>query len=663
MKFNAHPTKPTFEQVKPAARGRWREIIRYFDTTAPLENRHGPCPGCGGKDRFRFDDIDGDGTFFCSQGGDGDLSGDGFALLQHIHNWTPGECLGKVAAMVDLEPGTQGNGQAGMAVPANANEPGMATDNDNLAGTNGRGACTYYYTDEHEKKKYAVDRKILSDGSKTFIQWHKKDEEYIQNIRGIDPLPYRLHEWKKWAHMELWITEGEKDADRLAALDLRVTTNSGGASNWPSSITHYLEGYDIIIVEDNDDAGRKRSDKLLQEFKPIANSVKIMRFEDLEEHGDVSDWLDDGHDLDDLLARKGGLERADLIRNFEWANASDITDPILNGNWLVKNVIPKQGIGVLYGQPGSGKTFLSFDLSLHVATGQRWRENKTDHGHVAYIALEGGPKTRNRILAWKKRHGLFEEPNLQITNSDMDFSASEVDALKLIADLAEDKPSLIVIDTLNRALSGGNENDSQDMGAFIGLVQLIANELKCFVLVVHHSGKDEARGSRGHSSLLGAIDMELGIQRKQGEPGIMTITKMRDGEDGVEFGFDLEVVQMGMDRDGDPVTTCVAVPSDAKAIRWAQKLKAGPIGDNQKKVFKIIKQMIADGKAKDRGGLMGIPTGADCLEIDDVEEAFESEFGGPRAKQAFRRALEGLEGGHFLCTKGNNLWPAKEVLE
>lgn len=72
------------DEVRAAARGRWVELLSRFCDASLLTSRHGPCPGCGGRDRFRFDDKDGEGTFICSQGGGGNLAGDGLALVQHV---------------------------------------------------------------------------------------------------------------------------------------------------------------------------------------------------------------------------------------------------------------------------------------------------------------------------------------------------------------------------------------------------------------------------------------------------------------------------------------------------------------------------------------------------------------------------------------------------
>ncbi len=84
------------------ARGRWPQILMSSGISeGVLRNRHGPCPGCGGRDRFRFDDKEGRGTFVCSQGGADVLSGDGFTLLQHAHGWSFTEAMRFVTSIVD----------------------------------------------------------------------------------------------------------------------------------------------------------------------------------------------------------------------------------------------------------------------------------------------------------------------------------------------------------------------------------------------------------------------------------------------------------------------------------------------------------------------------------------------------------------------------------
>jgi putative DNA primase/helicase len=66
------------------ARGRWREILPQLGVSVRyLVNKHGPCPLCGGKDRYRFDDRDGTGSYYCNQCG----PGVGVILLRKLHRW------------------------------------------------------------------------------------------------------------------------------------------------------------------------------------------------------------------------------------------------------------------------------------------------------------------------------------------------------------------------------------------------------------------------------------------------------------------------------------------------------------------------------------------------------------------------------------------------
>ena len=102
--FNSGPEVLTFDGVKRQAKGHWLELLSTVGIGADyLKNMHGPCPGCRGKDRFRFDNKDGNGTFICSQGSGEALSGDGFELLQHVGIVkSPKEALELVAKALDI---------------------------------------------------------------------------------------------------------------------------------------------------------------------------------------------------------------------------------------------------------------------------------------------------------------------------------------------------------------------------------------------------------------------------------------------------------------------------------------------------------------------------------------------------------------------------------
>ena len=100
------PGRIDAETVARAAVGRWPGLLASLGVPSEtLRNRHGPCPGCGGTDRFRFDDKDGRGSFFCSQGGGTPAAGDGLALLQHVYGWTFSQTLHAVAGQLGMAHG------------------------------------------------------------------------------------------------------------------------------------------------------------------------------------------------------------------------------------------------------------------------------------------------------------------------------------------------------------------------------------------------------------------------------------------------------------------------------------------------------------------------------------------------------------------------------
>jgi hypothetical protein len=142
-----------------------------------------------------------------------------------------------------------------------------------------------------------------------------------------------------------------------------------------------------------------------------------------------------------------------------------------------------------------------------------------------------------------------------------------IEAAKLAAERLTCPVGLIVVDTLSRAMAGGNENSPEDMGALVRNLDTIRQHLPAHVAVVHHSGKDAARGARGHSLLRAATDTEIEVSREIGSStSSARVTKQRELELGDEFPFTLVPVELGANRRGKPVTSCVVHHDDAEAI-------------------------------------------------------------------------------------------------
>ncbi len=242
---------------------------------------------------------------------------------------------------------------------------------------------------------------------------------------------------------------------------------------------------------------------------------------------------------------------------FVWAH--DAT-PDLEGNWLIKDLLPAEVPAVMHGHPGCGKTFLATDLGLHIAAGRPWNGLSVEGGLVAYVAAEGGRGIKRRLTAWRKHHDLNDPipfallpEALSIWGDKNDVNPLIETVLELSAE-AEKQPRLIVLDTLSKTF-GGKEN-SDDLASYVANCQRIASATGATVLIIHHRPKDsESSDPRGHSSLKGGVDTVLLVE--QGGPKRVTVVKQKDGEEGFRVHFDLRPIEIGRDKNDDPVNSCV----------------------------------------------------------------------------------------------------------
>lgn len=162
--------------------------------------------------------------------------------------------------------------------------------------------ANYKYYNDSGKFLFGVEKKLI-DGKKSFHFYHYQGNKKVYKLNNIHRVLYRLPELIEGLkdNNTVFICEGEKDVDTLMNLGLLATTNPAGADNWLSDFNHYFTAKDVVIMQDNDDAGAKRSKKLLAELNNIAKSIKIITFDELQKGGDVTDWLNQGKTKQDLL--------------------------------------------------------------------------------------------------------------------------------------------------------------------------------------------------------------------------------------------------------------------------------------------------------------------------------------------------------------------------
>lgn len=235
--------------------------------------------------------------------------------------------------------------------------------------------------------------------------------------------------------------------------------------------------------------------------------------------------------------------------------------------WVVKGVLPRAPLGMVYGPSGSGKTFWVTDLLWHVARGKWWRGRRTKQARCAIVVAEGAGGYRNRIVAsLMTEDGVtgYDPPKDLLFTTDVPNMFEGGDPKLLAAQIqAAGGVDIICIDTMAATTPGANENDAKDANLIVQRCMWLHRATGAMVLLIHHTGKDVARGARGSSAFKGPLDFEIQIVRNIGHVRTATITKMKDGEDGESFHFSLRKIDIGEDEDGDNVTSCVVEHLDS----------------------------------------------------------------------------------------------------
>jgi putative DNA primase/helicase len=245
---------------------------------------------------------------------------------------------------------------------------------------------------------------------------------------------------------------------------------------------------------------------------------------------------------------------------------------------------------------------------------------------VVYVVLEGEAGFKLRAAAWETHNCRPLPAGLHLVLQPFTLTQpQDVADLAAAAKTAGDG-AVIVIDTLNRAAPTADENSSKDMGQILEAAKALQAITGGLVVLVHHTGKDASRGLRGHSSLFAAMDAAVEVSRA-GDIRAWQVAKSKDGQDGQEKGFRLEVIAMGTDDDGEDITSCVVVPTDTPARQHK------PLTASQRQAMDALNAALAD-------DLFGT-----SVHLDVWREAFYVRMGDAAAstkRQAFGRVTKEL---------------------
>ena len=513
----------------------------------------------------------------------------------------------------------------------------------------------WQYQDEDRVTVFVKHRLRVGEAGKTYRLYKvDTDGKRYPTLGDARIVPYKLPELldAKTAGRIIYLAEGEKAVDALMSLGVVATTAHSGAGHWPDAITEYFAGANVVILPDNDMSGWGYARKAAEAILPIAKALKVVDLGLQEQGDDAYEFIEAGGGRAELAALVKAAPKInsvddvtiperlqaiqpnapidipppqttteDIAKEFapdppkeadkpkpvktikieSWDTIQD--EPV---EWLIEGVIPKGSFTALYGPPGSFKSFIALDIAEAIATGRTWMGKEVKQtGAVLYLAGEGFGGIGARIKACKMHHQTEDGAPIYIVRHQLNLrsSAEDFNALMMaVVTLVEQTGmefSLAIVDTLARAFGGGNENSSEDMGAFITAMGKVQEFLNCALMVLHHSGKDAAKGLRGHSSLLGAVDTELELLRFEEQmKGVLTISKQKDGADNERFGFEMVEVEIrpaGLAL-SDPVVSLAVQASDSavnEIPKKAGKSNAGS-GKNQRLAMQCLERMVKE---------------------------------------------------------------------
>jgi len=395
---------------------------------------------------------------------------------------------------------------------------------------------SYDYHDEHRTLLYQV---VRLHSPKDFKQrrpdgnggWH-------WNLDGVRRVPYRLPELIAADRSEtVFVVEGEKDVDRLTKLALVATTNPGGAGKWQREYNQYFKGRKVVIIPDNDDAGRRHAQQVTQSLCEVAEQVRILQLPDLPEKGDVSDWLGAGRTAEELVSlaaktppapRPSHPVPAVTTISAPELMALDLPEP----KWAVPGILV-EGLSILGGKPKMGKSWLALNLAVAVAAGGRALSAlQVEAGDALYLGLED----TNRRLQGRLDtllDGQAAPPRLELATSWPRMDEGGFEALEGWLS-QHPQARLLVIDTLARIRPPKKYSDSAydfDYESLGGL-KTLADRFGVAILVIHHLRKlgstDPVEAISGTLGLTGAADSVLVLKRERGQHDAALFVTGRD---------------------------------------------------------------------------------------------------------------------------------------
>jgi 5S rRNA maturation endonuclease (ribonuclease M5) len=432
-----------------------------------------------------------------------------------------------------------------------------------------------FYKNRYEPKGFSISRPNGEGG-------------YISGLGAVEPVLYNMPEIIDAD--EVFVVEGEKDADNLNALGFTATTNFDGAGKWKDGYTDTLHGKKVFIIPDNDDEGRKHAQKVARELQGRAKSIRLIELPGLPPKGDVSDFIAGIGDTDTAAERlsimaEGAAEwtppaesepETEAPSSFQFVHNAIIMATLRPIEWLIRDILTDYSFYYNFGDPGHFKTFIELDRLLCIAGGKDYHGHKVKQGAVFYICGEGYQGIGRRIAAWHIANGTkTEEVPFFVSKTPtqlVDLKAVE-DVRRAVDDMAKryGPPAVVHIDTLARNFGEGDENATRDMNTVIANLDKAFGADFCRGL--NHTGHGNKDRARGPIALHGAADAAFRVSQTDSGLIVVECKKLKDAPTPPLMVFDRREVllQIGDTEDRSYVLELAAEGEEALHLVKAKK--------------------------------------------------------------------------------------------
>lgn len=319
--------------------------------------------------------------------------------------------------------------------------------------------------------------------------------------------------------------------------------------------------------------------------------------------------------------------------------------------WRIQGILPEQGIACIFGRSTAGKSFLALDVAAAIAEGATWFGYRVKRSPVVYVCLEGSAGFRQRAMAWEAHNKRALPPNLRVVLQP--FSLTDSKSIRAMATsvLTLGKGVVTFIDTLNASTPGLDENSPRDMGLIIEGAKNLQTITGGLITLISHTGKDATKGLRGHSSLFAALDCAVEVSRV-GKRREWEVVKSKDGADGDLRRFVLEVVELGLGCDDEPVSSCIVRQEDSGEFKERENR---PKGANQTLALNVLREMLDSSETFGKGEA---PLHVSCVELDRAIQHIASRMDcdPARRKERTKSSLDALVSGGFVMLSDGWLW-------